>query len=56
MFRPTPGSAEDNQALVDQGRDRVRDATETELEDVPETEEQKSATDPAYDPDVDTAG
>jgi hypothetical protein len=72
MFERREGNPRGKHTMVDRGRERVREHTGTDLEGVPGTEdvdaadakhrldrdpdEQRNATDPAFDPDDDTAG
>jgi hypothetical protein len=72
MFERRESNPRGKRTMLDRGRERVREHTGTDIEDVSETEdldeadakgrldqdpaEQKNATDPAFDPDEDAAG
>jgi hypothetical protein len=72
MFERGEGNPRGDRTFFDRGRERVREHTGTDREGVPETEdrdeadaksrldqdpeEQKNATDPAFDPDDEAAG
>ena len=72
MFERRESNPRGKRTMVDRGRERVREHTGTDIEDVPETEdideadakkrldkdpdEQKNATDPEFDRDDDAAG